>query len=301
MKLGINLHSDWAGCPNLKWLKTNTIIKNVRLDFPCELTFENPRMLKQLDDVLNECNDFENIVLHVGYLDELYIDAYKRFNSYIEYIVKKIVSKRLAKKATLELWNNVNLSHYWNGNEAEFRYMLSFLDDSLKLARNKKIKISGFSFTLNHESGWDWLWSLQDVLESYNFITVQLYPEQVGQYIEIIDRLEKEYPEVNYIVTETGHMGNSKEQYCLYRQLMYEIEKATPDKLVFLYHLFDNIDDCWELISWQDGKTREKKSSIYLKQDYPLATLRADRPKDFFCCKQRKWWKKITCLFKRIF
>jgi len=80
---------------------------------------------------------------------------------------------------------------------------------------------------------------------------------------------------------------------------MYEIEKATPDKLVFLYHLFDWLyisqGTGWELINWL-GTTCLKKPTIkYLKESFTLEQLERDKPKHFECCQQNTWWKKLLC------
>lgn len=307
--IGINLHADWGDLRNIKWLKNNTIIKNIRLDFPCKDYYENPEMIKHMNNVLDETKDFETILIHTGYLKGYDSENYQKFSDYITQVSSILKEKGLNNRAILELWNNINLGKYWLSDKdyAGFKKMLDSIYGELDLAKKNGIKIAGFSFTLNHDSSWKWLHELKDWLKYLNYTTIQIYPEKENQYIELIDRFRDTYQELDYIVAETGHYGNDEGQLCKYRQLMYEIEKATPDKFVFLYHLFDwnelSHNKGWELINWKTDQKEpgEKSASIYLKYLFDLKKLEEDKPGDFYCCSKNKWWKKFICFFRRIF
>lgn len=320
MNLGINVHQDEAGLPHLKWLKANTHIKNVRIDFPCKDYYYKVGFLAHLKDVLDECKDMDNIVLHIGYVEIPNDRWYSYFAEYIQLIGEIIIQKGMQRQVAVEFWNNLNLKEFWASDSAEFIKMWRYCLDSFAFLEKNSIRTAGFSFTLNHESSWKWMSTIKYILVDLDYVTIQIYPEERDEYIKLINRFEREV-NLPYIVTEIGAMGDSETQLCQYRQIMYEIEKRTPCHQVYLYHLFNTgLDskgrpDPWWLIDLKQkprGLTIMqsmffhpvdwmKKSARYLMVKYSLTQLYANRNEDMDCCFPRGWWRKIKCWLRRVY
>ena len=301
MNLGINIHSDWEGCPNIRWLRDNTIVRNVRIDFPCNSTLGNAKMLAQLSDVLRELDFAEHVMIHVGYLDDCTPADFERFSTYIYYVVGRLVHFGFAERSTIELWNNVNIEKYWPWGQAKFKKLLAHIQPAIDHAKESGIQVAGFSITLDAGNGWDWLSGLRDNLAHLDYLTVQIYPTFYTTYEDMVNRLRTNYQDHWFAIAETGAEGKAGDQLCKYRQLMRDVEKHTPNIPVYIYHLFYVRKDSYELITWKDGKITEKPAIKYLKRIFSLAELEADYPKDMYCSNQSNIFKKIICFLKKLF